>query len=341
MNKKTLTLGFVGLMGIAIALAYAAGKQSNQLSQEQMSFNQHQVQWEFPKLTTQIWDQVMSHLTTWAKNHESRLQTFAANPNYPNLTDEQTSFMDLTAEKHGNILNAEMRNGLAQKLTFTVTNHEMRLRALEDKPAPKPEIKISRCTVHPDFSRSCRVTNPTELQQSINKGLYSFMIQIRKQYNKSWPDFIYWGTKYDQGSFYFSEPAFYDKYRNFIDIDPRIINGWKFIDDDNYEEYVPLSDPDKEKRLYPDSQFSTDPDNDFNIRTYGSRLIYKKIIPWPHIETDAAELCYKDCSTRIGRAKCESYIMSPQAYNNMKQICESITDQKSCSQKIRQCHRIN
>ena len=340
MNKKTLTLGFVGLMGIAIALAYAAGKQSNQLSQEQMSFNQHQVQWEFPKLTTQIWDQVMSHLTTWAKNHESRLQVFAANPNYPNLTEEQTSFMDLTAEKHGNMLNAEMRNGLAQKLTFTVTNHEMRLRALEDMPAPKPEIKISRCTVHPDFSRRCRVTNPTELHQSINKGLGSFMIQIRKQYNKSWPDFIYWGTKHDQGSFYFSDPAFYDKYRNFIDIDPRIINGWKFIDDDNYEVYVPLSDPDREKRLYPDSQFSTDRYSDFDINPY-SIWLYKKIIPWPHLNTDAAELCYKDCSTRIGRAKCESYIENTQAYNNMKQICESITDQKSCSQKTQQCQRIN
>lgn len=141
MNKKTLTLGFVGLMGIAIALAYAAGKQSNQLSQEQMSFDQHKVQWEFPRLTTQIWDQVMSHLTTWAKNHESRLQVFADNPNLPNLTEEQTSFNDLTADKHGNMLNAEMRNGLAQKLTFTITNHEMRLRALEDKPVEVKEDK--------------------------------------------------------------------------------------------------------------------------------------------------------------------------------------------------------
>ena len=85
----------------------------------------------------------MSHLTTWAKNHESRLQVFAANPNYPNLTEEQTSFMDLTAEKHGNMLNAEMRNGLAKKLTFTVTNHEMRLRALEDKPAVTPPTPSS------------------------------------------------------------------------------------------------------------------------------------------------------------------------------------------------------
>ena len=88
----------------------------------------------------------MSHLTTWAKNHESRLQVFAANPNFPNLTDEQISFNDLTAEKNGNMLNAEMRNGLVQKLTFTVKNHEMRLRALEDKPAvtpptPSPEGK--------------------------------------------------------------------------------------------------------------------------------------------------------------------------------------------------------
>ena len=85
----------------------------------------------------------MSHLTTWAKNHESRLQVFATNPNYPNLTEEQTSFNDLTADKHGNVLNAEMRNGLAQKLTFTVTNHEMRLRALEDKPAVTPPTPSS------------------------------------------------------------------------------------------------------------------------------------------------------------------------------------------------------
>lgn len=83
----------------------------------------------------------MSHLTTWVKNHESRLQVFAANPNYPNLTEEQTSFMDLTSEKHSNMLNAEMRNGLAQKLTFTITNHEMRLRALEDKPVEVKEDK--------------------------------------------------------------------------------------------------------------------------------------------------------------------------------------------------------
>lgn len=41
------------------------------------------------------------------------------------------------------MLKAEMRNGLAQKLTFTITNHEMRLRALEDKPAVTPPTPSS------------------------------------------------------------------------------------------------------------------------------------------------------------------------------------------------------
>lgn len=88
-------------------------------------------------MTAQVWDKVMKGLTFWAKNHESRLQAYASNPKYPNLTDEETSFLDLLAVKHDNQLTSGMRDGLVSKLTLVSTNHEMRLRALENKPVVK------------------------------------------------------------------------------------------------------------------------------------------------------------------------------------------------------------
>lgn len=135
MQRKTLVLGFVGLMGVLIALAYAAGKQSNRLSAEQTNFNGYQSENHAKRLTAQVWDATMNALTTWAKNHESRLQVHGSVPGYQNLTDDQTSFSNLLSTQNNNALTAQMRDGLVTKLTMVVTNHEMRLRAVEDKPA--------------------------------------------------------------------------------------------------------------------------------------------------------------------------------------------------------------
>ena len=134
MQKKTLVLGLFGLTGMLVALAYAAGKQSNRLSVEQTNFDGYQSENYAQRLTAEVWDKVMKGLTFWAKNHESRLQAYASNPKYPNLTDEETSFLDLLAVKHDDQLTSGMRDGLVSKLTLVSTNHEMRLRALEDKP---------------------------------------------------------------------------------------------------------------------------------------------------------------------------------------------------------------
>lgn len=135
MQRKTLVLGFVGLMGVVIALAYAAGKQSNRLSAEQTNFNGYQSENHAKRLTAQVWDATMNALTTWAKNHESRLQVHGSVPGHPNLTDDQTSFSNLLSTQNNNALTAQMRDGLVNKLTMVVTNHEMRLRAVENKPA--------------------------------------------------------------------------------------------------------------------------------------------------------------------------------------------------------------
>lgn len=86
----------------------------------------------------------MNALTTWAKNHESRLQVHGSVPGYPNLTSEQLSFSNLLSTQHNNALTAQMRDGLLNKLTTTITNHEMRLRALEKK-SDTVKTPVAKC----------------------------------------------------------------------------------------------------------------------------------------------------------------------------------------------------
>lgn len=137
MQRKTLVFGLLGLMGVLVVLAYAAGQQSNRLSAEQTNFNGYQSENHAKRLTAQVWDATMNALTTWAKNHESRLQVHGSVPGYPDLTQEQLSFSNLLSTQHNNALTSQMRDGLLNKLTTTITNHEMRLRALENKPVVK------------------------------------------------------------------------------------------------------------------------------------------------------------------------------------------------------------
>lgn len=132
MSKKNLTVLFLLLSGVIAVLAYAGGKQSNWLSDSQINFAKDNLSTDRGnKLEAQLRDAVINGLTTRAQNHEKRLQAFAQSTGYPNLTPEQTSFSDLLSTKHSNQLTADMRNGLLTRLTYAVTNHEMRLRALE------------------------------------------------------------------------------------------------------------------------------------------------------------------------------------------------------------------
>lgn len=133
MSKKNLAVLFLLFSGVIAVLAYAGGKQSNRLSDSQINFTDKVSTKHGNKLTATIRDAVINGLTTRAQNHEKRLQAFAQNTGYPNLTPEQTSFTDLlsTNPKNNNQLTAEMRNDLLTRLTYAVTNHEMRLRKLE------------------------------------------------------------------------------------------------------------------------------------------------------------------------------------------------------------------
>lgn len=134
MSKKNLTVLFLLLSGVIAVLAYAGGKQSNWLSDDQINFAKGNLSTDRGnKLEAQLRDAVVNGLTTRAQNHEKRLQAFAQSTGYPNLTPEQTSFSDLlfTTPKNNNQLTAAMRNGLLTRLTYAVTNHEMRLRELE------------------------------------------------------------------------------------------------------------------------------------------------------------------------------------------------------------------
>ena len=145
MSKKNLTVLFLLLSGVIAVLAYAGGKQSNWLSDDQINFAKDNLSTDRGnKLEAQLRDAVINGLTTRAQNHEKRLQAFAQSTGYPNLTPEQASFSDLLSTKHSNQLTADMRNGLLTRLTYAVTNHEMRLRALE-KPTATPTKVDGKC----------------------------------------------------------------------------------------------------------------------------------------------------------------------------------------------------
>lgn len=129
MKRNFFILGVLVLSGI-IVLAYAAGKQSNWLTDNQINFSDKLSTNHGNKLEAEMWNGIINGLTTRAQNHETRLQAFAQSSGYPNLTAEQLIFTDLLSTKHNNQLTAEMWDGLVNKLTMVVTNHEMRLRAI-------------------------------------------------------------------------------------------------------------------------------------------------------------------------------------------------------------------
>lgn len=132
MNKKTL-LVWIFLISVVWVLAYSAGAKSLQLSGKEINVNHLSSTNNKNQLLPTIRDGMISTLDVWAKNHETRLQVFWATPEYPNLTSEETTYISLLSSKNGNQLTSQMRDGLLAKLTNGMTNHEMRLRALENK----------------------------------------------------------------------------------------------------------------------------------------------------------------------------------------------------------------
>ena len=121
-------LGLLWATGVVATLAYTAGNQSNWLSDDQMDFTQYQSQNHGNQLTAEMWDTVMWKLTTWAQNHEFRLQVFADNTNCWVLNHEDISFTDMLSTKHNNQLTSQMRDGLMTRLEKDIQNHECRLR---------------------------------------------------------------------------------------------------------------------------------------------------------------------------------------------------------------------
>lgn len=331
MSKKNLTVLFLLLSGVIAVLAYAGGKQSNWLSDGQINFAKDNLSTDRGnKLEAQLRDAVVNGLTTRAQNHEKRLQAFAQSTGYPNLTPEQTSFSDLLSTKHSNQLTADMRNGLLTRLTYAVTNHEMRLRKLQGTSPTSGNnntttIVAWHCFIKPEVWGNCVISNPEEFGANINKTHSSF-IQIKKA--PGWysaGDTIYFGYK-QGGSLSF--PSWYDEKLNFIDLDSRIrpLDG-KIKRGKDYELYARLAGAGRDSVVIP---------HWFDPSTSD---VYKKIV-WAHPESDATEACKKycnklecSCSDRILDAKCKWNYFSTSRRNEQKEICEKQTDEKSCKRR--------
>lgn len=132
-------------------IAYNVGANTNYLSSTQTTFTdllstKHQNQ-----LKSTMRDSMINKLSHWAQNHETRLQTYAQSTTYPNLTNNQLVFTHYLSTKNNNMLTAPMRDGLMGSFTNVITNHEMRLRCIQDgsclkahptDPSLVPQIQI-------------------------------------------------------------------------------------------------------------------------------------------------------------------------------------------------------
>lgn len=334
MSKKNLAVIFLLLSGAIAVLAYAAWNQSNWLTDNQINFSDKLSTNHGNKLTAMVRDSLMNGLTTRAQNHEKRLQAFAQTPWYPNLTSEQTTFTDLLSTRHNNQLTAEMWNGLLNRLTNAVTNHEMRLRALEtEKPTPNPQdpnpvIQTTKCQIKPDYSFQCKIWDPTAFGKSVNKRAYSSFLQVKRdQYWNPWSSIMYFGyNRWNSLTF----PTWYDQDLNFIDFHSRIPENGILIHESNYDFYARLNDPSTEGISIP---------RNFDQHDFRA---YKKIIMTPHFNEDASIACYRNCNQleckcrdRISNAKCrwEYDENMKTSRERIKKECENIVNKTSCDKK--------
>ena len=166
MNKKAF-LVVVFLMSLVWVMAYSAGAKSLQLSGKQINVSHLSSNNNNNQLIASIRDGMISTLDTWAKNHESRLQVFWATPGYPNLTPAETTYTSLLSSNNGNKLTAQMRDGLLTKLTNVMTNHEMRLRAIENKPVAPVQNEYHCIGTYQDGTYSSCVNDEDGIWQNI------------------------------------------------------------------------------------------------------------------------------------------------------------------------------
>ncbi|MDO4713352.1 MAG: hypothetical protein Q4B28_01535 [bacterium] len=113
-------------------IAYNVGANTNYLSSTQTTFTDLVSTNHHKQLKAPMRDAMINKLSHWAKNHEMRLQTYAQSTNYPHLTDDQLAFGSYLSTKNNNMLTAPMRDGLMGDFTNVITNHEMRLRCIQD-----------------------------------------------------------------------------------------------------------------------------------------------------------------------------------------------------------------
>ncbi|MDO4713829.1 MAG: hypothetical protein Q4B28_04205 [bacterium] len=132
-TKLLMASSFLAVAGIAV-VSYATGLHSGQnyLNADQVNFkplysSHHQRQLK----DVAMWDTMLTKISTWVENHESRLQARASSSaEYPNLSAEETSFRHLiqARENNGNKLTEQMWDSLQTQLSKVALNHEMRLR---------------------------------------------------------------------------------------------------------------------------------------------------------------------------------------------------------------------
>lgn len=128
MQGKRLFLWMLWLGVVASVLAYSAGKDASQLDSTQTSFIELRSEKNNKQLTSEMRNLLISKVGYRLSNHEQRLWVFAKDPNYPELKVDQYTFNNLKSTQHWDILTAQMRDELVNKLSIAAENHEMRIR---------------------------------------------------------------------------------------------------------------------------------------------------------------------------------------------------------------------
>ncbi|MDO4714540.1 MAG: hypothetical protein Q4B28_08125 [bacterium] len=137
------------------------------MSFSSLSSNQNQNQ-----LKAHMRDALISKLNTRASNHELRIATYAQSSSHPQLSNQQLSFNSYLSTNNNNMLTAHMRDNLTTQFGNTISNHEMRIRCIEDgsclntshcpttpsNPTPTPEEwhcverETTKCIHKPEYS---------------------------------------------------------------------------------------------------------------------------------------------------------------------------------------------
>lgn len=100
------------------------------------------------QLKAHMRDALISKLNTRASNHELRIATYALSSSYPQLSNQQLSFNSYLSTSNNNMLTALMWDNLTAQFGTTISNHEMRIRCIEDGSC----LNTSHCPSNPTQS---------------------------------------------------------------------------------------------------------------------------------------------------------------------------------------------